>query len=763
MPRKTSPKSPPPPPFLQKMSLITVATCNLNQWALDFDGNLRRIQDSIRQAKAQGARYRLGPELEVCGYGCEDHFLEQDTFLHCNESLAALLQTDLTEGILCDIGMPVLHHGVRYNCRVFCLNRQILLIRPKLFMADDGNYREGRYFTPWKRSGAALEDHVLPRVLRKATGQAQVPFGIGAVATQDTVIAAETCEELWTPRSPHIEQFLGGVEIIGNGSASHHQLRKLDTRIDLIVGATAKCGGVYLYANQCGCDGGRLYFDGSSLIVCNGKVLAQAPQFSVRDVEVITATVDLEDVRSYRAFSSSIREQASRTAAVPAVNVPDVSLVYDLAASMEAEELEDNSNCMQHWHGPSAPTPPLDLSTLLHTPEEECGMGPACWLWDYLRRSGAGGFLLPLSGGADSSAVAAIVGAMCNLVHAAIQEGNEGVLADARRIMGRAPDEVGFTPQSPQEIANAILHTVFMGTDNSSNATRTRAAGLATQIGAFHYSITIDTIVSAVLGVFKLVTGQTPRYLTQGGGHAEDLALQNIQARLRMVMAYLFAQLTPWVRGKKGFLLVLGSANVDEALRGYMTKYDCSSADLNPIGSISKGDLKKLLHWAAARYGYTVLDEVAAAPPTAELRPMEGKSDGDDKGGEHTQTDEEDMGMSYAELGLYGRLRKIERCGPVSMFLKLLQAWPHLAPAAVAEKVKLFFRYYSINRHKLTTLTPAYHAEQYSPDDNRFDLRQFLYPVAWPRQFAAIDRLATQIHRQGGAVPHSMMAPGSDV
>lgn len=57
----------------------------------------------------------------------------------------------------------------------------------------------------------------------------------------------------------------------------------------------------------------------------------------------------------------------------------------------------------------------------------------------------------------------------------------------------------------------------------------------------------------------------------QGGGFAEDLALQNIQARLRMVMAYLFAQLTPWVRGRQGFLLVLSSANVDEALRGYVS------------------------------------------------------------------------------------------------------------------------------------------------------------------------------------------------
>jgi NAD+ synthase (glutamine-hydrolysing) len=46
-----------------------------------------------------------------------------------------------------------------------------------------------------------------------------------------------------------------------------------------------------------------------------------------------------------------------------------------------------------------------------------------------------------------------------------------------------------------------------------------------------------------------------------------------------------------------------------------------------------------------------------------------------------------------------------------------------------------------MNRHKLTTLTPSYHAENYSPDDNRFDLRQFLYNVSWPRQFATIDAL----------------------
>lgn len=111
---------------------VTVATCNLNQWALDFDGNVARIRESILEAKAAGARYRVGPELEIPGYMCEDHFLEMDTFHHSWDGLADLLQDDTTHGILCDIGMPVLHRGTRYNCRVWVLDGRILLIRPKV-------------------------------------------------------------------------------------------------------------------------------------------------------------------------------------------------------------------------------------------------------------------------------------------------------------------------------------------------------------------------------------------------------------------------------------------------------------------------------------------------------------------------------------------------------------------------------------------------------------------------------------------------------
>lgn len=624
-------------------SLITVATCNLNQWALDFDGNMERVWQSCQAAKNLRASYRLGPELELSGYGCEDHFFEQDTFSHCWESLAILLERGATDGMLCDFGMPVLFGGARYNCRILAQDRRILLIRPKVALADGGNYRESRYFTAYRGPEGKVESLVLPQTFQLKFHQKTAPFGLQYLRFGDGVtVGCESCEELWTPRATHIDLALQGVEIIGNGSGSYHELRKLDQRLSLVVSATKKCGGVYLYANQNGCDGGRLYYDGGALIACNGSILAQTSQFGVEDVQVISATIDLDDVRSYRASIPSFGIQAAAALRQRSyVDSPDSYLI-------------DNNDLRP---------PTMALKELkMYSSEEECCLGPACWLWDYLRRSGAAGFFLPLSGGADSSSVATIVGALCHLVTEAAQQNPSGHVADDCRKVCRKG--VPWVPSTAQELANHVLHTTFMGTENSSEKTQSRAKRLGEAIGSYHLSITIDVMVQAVVKVFSLTTGNTPRFSVQGGTMAEDLALQNIQARLRMVTAYLYAQLLPWVRGRSGFLLVLGSANVDEGLRGYMTKYDCSSADLNPIGAISKGDLQKMLLWASKQYNFPVLEEIAGAPPTAELRPIASDSGGSS---EHSQLDEEEMGMSYYELGLFGTLRKISRCGPVSM------------------------------------------------------------------------------------------------
>lgn len=79
-----------------------------------------------------------------------------------------------------------------------------------------------------------------------------------------------------------------------------------------------------------------------------------------------------------------------------------------------------------------------------------------------------------------------------------------------------------------------------------------------------------------------------------------------------------------------------------------------------------------------------IVGDILKAPPTAELEPL--------KEGKLAQTDEEDMGMTYTELSQFGRLRKIQNCGPYSMYCKLIQTWGSRSPKDIAEKVKHFFR-----------------------------------------------------------------------
>lgn len=682
---------------------ITLATCNLNQWALDFEGNRDRIVESILIAKERGATLRVGPELEITGYGCLDHFLENDTYLHSWEMYASILTNEQTHGILLDIGMPIVHKNRRFNCRVMSYNGKILFIRPKILLANDGNYREMRFFTPWLKT-QYVEEYILPRSIQKITGQLTVDFGDLIISTLDTVIGCETCEELFTPQSPHISMALDGVEIITNSSGSHHELRKLNTRMDLIREATTKCGGVYLYANQKGCDGDRLYYDGCALIVVNDQIVAQGSQFSLEDVEVVTATVDLEEVRAYRSLISH-GLQSRDSPRYKRIHVP---------VELSPDSMSFDANLK--------PTDPREIR--YHLPEEEIAYGPACWLWDYVRRCKGSGFFLPLSGGIDSCATAVIVHSMCVLVAEAAKNGNQQVIKDAKMVA--AVEDPDWKPTDPVEFANKIFHTCFMGTSNSSKETRSRAKELADKIGAYHTDLNMDSMVAAIISVFEVATGKKPIYKIFGGSQIENLALQNIQARSRMVLAYLFAQLLPWTRGRTntGGLLVLGSANVDEQLRGYLTKYDCSSADINPIGGISKTDLKKFIAYGEAKFNLPILREFLDATPTAELEPITET---------YVQSDEIDMGMTYEELSIFGRLRKVSKFGPYSMFIKLLHEWgDKYTPRIVADKVNRFYWYYAVNRHKQTVSTPSYHAEQYSPDDNRFDLRPFLLNPAFP-------------------------------
>lgn len=181
---------------------------------------------------------------------------------------------------------------------------------------------------------------------------------------------------------------------------------------------------------------------------------------------------------------------------------------------------------------------------------------------------------------------------------------------------------------------------------------------------------------------------------------------------------------------------------MDESLRGYQAKYDCSSGDLNPIGNINKHDIRDFLKWFAIKFNMPVLNEIAETSPTSELRPIKKEED------THHNFDEQAMEFTYAELDEFGKLRKLGKSGPVTMFKRLLFQWPQFTPREVADKVKRFFYHYSRNRHKMCVITPSYHVEGYSADDNRFDQRQFLYDTNWVVQFKEIDRLVFELEAE---------------
>jgi NAD+ synthase (glutamine-hydrolysing) len=106
-----------------------------------------------------------------------------------------------------------------------------------------------------------------------------------------------------------------------------------------------------LYSNQIGCDGERVYYDGCSLICQNGQVVARGSQFSLDQVQVITATVDLEQVRSYQRSVSSRCMQATTEKDV----YPRITFDLDVC-SVNYKDLKNVCK-------------PIPL--VFHTPEEE--------------------------------------------------------------------------------------------------------------------------------------------------------------------------------------------------------------------------------------------------------------------------------------------------------------------------------------------------------------------------------------------------------
>lgn len=108
------------------------------------------------------------------------------------------------------------------------------------------------------------------------------------------------------------------------------------------------------------------------MIIVNGKVVAQGSQFSLDKVEVITATVDLEEIRAYR---------SSQSRALQAARSPHK--YHRIQTDFELSPPEADMDIRRR--------PTLEVSIQIHTPEEEIYLASACWLWQYLTKAGAAG------------------------------------------------------------------------------------------------------------------------------------------------------------------------------------------------------------------------------------------------------------------------------------------------------------------------------------------------------------------------------------
>ncbi|OUJ73118.1 NAD(+) synthase [Hymenobacter crusticola] len=646
---------------------MRIAGAALNQIPFDWQNNLRNIEEAIKQAKAQGVELLCLPELCLTGYNCEDLFLSD----WLPEAALAHLQQirPWTQGILVCVGLPVRLHGRTYNTACVLRDGEILGFAAKQFLANDGVHYEPRFFVSWKAGTTAQftwegEEYTIGDLVFEHKG---VKFGF------------EICEDAWRPAAdrPAGRLIPRGVQLIVNPSASHFAMSKTDQRYHIVLEASRDYRCTYLYANLLGNESGRTIYDGEILVARNGHLITRNQLMSFKEVDLECTDVDFE------------------------VDLPI------------AEEI-----------------------TPLPTPDEyrELNQALSLGLFDYLRKAHSRGFVLSLSGGADSCMCAVSVAEMVRLgvaeLGAAEFMRRSGcfsaeditnlageVDAGFAKVLNRensgsqpsaaAPgtaqvtqEAVGRTATQPPQAAQfatankplveRLLTCAYQGTVNSSDDTYLSAKELADSIGAVFFDWTIDDEVKGYVGKIEHALGRPLTWQT------DDLALQNIQARVRAPGIWLVANV-------KNCLLITTS-NRSEASVGYCTMDGDTAGSISPIAGVDKYFVKLWLRWAQQELGYLALARVNNLEPTAELRPLEEK-----------QTDERDL-MPYPMLNHIERLAFYNRLSPQQTLATLVEENPNTDSELLKTYVKRFYSLWSRNQWKRERYAPSFHLDDYNVD-----------------------------------------------
>lgn len=683
---------------------LKVGGAALNQVPLDWPGNTRRIVAAIAEAKRQGVHVLCLPELCLSGYGCEDAFHGEAVAAYALRALSEILPH--TRSIAVAVGLPVIHGAHLYNCAALLVDGKLAGFAAKRVLAGYGVYYEPRWFAAWP---AGVRDTV--QVAGEAVPIGDLVFDLGGVK-----LGFEICEEGWARDRLGAGQAAHEADILLNPSASHFAFGKYATLQGIVAEGSRAAHAAYLFANHVGNESGRLIFDGAVLLACNGRLVAESRRFSYQEVNVTTALVDLAELRLERrrlTYPAQAEETHPHGVAAPlSIAQPGAEEVRAFRAATEGGV---STGASAHK---------------LLDKDEEFAQAEGLGLWDYLRKSRSKGYLVSLSGGVDSATCAVLVRGMVNSAL------GELGWDEFRRQLAHVPDlpaANGSGPAGSPEHARAItkhlLLTVYQATANSSAETRAAARGLAESIGSQHVEFDVQPLVEQYERLAEQALG---RKLTW---ERDDLARQNVQARVRAPGVWLLANL-------KGFLLITTS-NRSEVGVGYATMDGDTAGGLAPIAGANKTFLR---HWlerveqagCAGLPAIPALGAVNRQAPTAELRPLASK-----------QQDERDL-MPYPVLDAIERAAIRDRMAPVDVWRHLMTEPFHgtplagapLTPAQAAACVKRFFTLWSQSQWKRERMAPSFHL-----DDENLDPRTWCrFPIlqgGYETELAELEKAAT--------------------
>lgn len=649
---------------------LRLATASINTTPLDIDGNTRLIIDAIKQAHQQHAELLLLPELSITGYGCEDMFFAADWVAEAVQQLA-LIQAQIPTGMLVAVGLPIMLPGGQVFNGVALLNHQSVLgVVCKQVLARSGIHYEPRWFTPWPAG----------EVVELQLAEQRVPVGDLVFSVNGVRIGFEVCEDSWVASRPGRSLYQRQVDVILNPSASHFAIGKDKTRRQFVKEGSRAFGVVYAYANLVGCEAGRVVYDGGNMIASNGELVMVASPLSFAAVSVDSALVDLQANRAQRMISSQLQTPAQERGVI------DVTMPWPESAA-------------------DMPFSPVDETPLLTTEEAVCRT-IALGLWDWQRKTYTRGFAVSLSGGADSALCATLVYQAQVLALMTLGEGAYRAQLSQCGIEVDAPGEREALQWLRAQVMPQLLSTVYQGSANSGCITESAARTLAAGLGAAHSQWSISELVDGYVARVNALTPDMPMNWA-----SDDLALQNIQARVRSPGIWLLAN-----RQNK---LLLATSNLSEASVGYCTMDGDTSGVLAPIGGVSKSLVLQLNRWlmetgflyaddGQTRLPIKALAEVVDQRPTAELRPVE-------------QTDEADL-MPFAVLDAIRRITQVQHISPKGVLNALMRS-PLGAQYGRTQLVAWIHRYYGLycrNQWKRERLAASFHIEADSADPKTY-------------------------------------------